>query len=84
VTVSEHAVATDDLTTPARQREMEWISQNPQAIARYAGEWVALVGEQIVAHGADLGHVMEEAYQAGHPEPLVFEAWSEDEGEWLF
>jgi hypothetical protein len=66
-----------------RGREMEWINANPSVVARYAGEWLAVEGEQVVAHGPDLAAVLVAARQAGHPQPLVFQAWSDDEGEWL-
>ena len=68
---------------PPRQREMEWLSRNSVAVAQYAGEWVAIQDDRIVAHGTDLDSVLKTARRAGCVDPLVFEAWSQDEGEWL-
>jgi hypothetical protein len=84
VVVRQQRAAVVEAPAPtAWSREMEWINQNPSVVARYAGEWVAVERDRIVAHGPELGAVLAAARQAGHAQPLVFQAWSDDEGEWL-
>ena len=62
-----------DLThLPPRESEMryflkhrrEWSVEHPR-------DWVAVVGEEIVALGSDLAIVMAAARGAGHPHPFV-------------
>ena len=77
------AAAVAERSAVPHQLELEWINRNAELLAQYAGEWIAIEGEQIVGHGPDLGQVLTAARESGHPQPLVFEAWSPDEGEWL-
>lgn len=50
-----------------RRAEMEWLSKESTA---YAGQWVALDGARLVAHGPKLAAVAEAARAAGVAEPL--------------
>ena len=34
-------------------KELNWIASNPKERAKYRGEYIAIVGERIVAHGED-------------------------------
>jgi predicted DNA-binding antitoxin AbrB/MazE fold protein len=54
---------------PARERrgELEWLAKES---GRYAGQWVALDGGRLVAHGANLAAVSAAARAAGVQEPL--------------
>jgi len=52
-----------------RAREIAW-TRRPDA--RYRGEWVALEGEAVVAHGADNGAVYESARTQGYESPFLF------------
>lgn len=51
----------------ARRDEMQWLAKES---APYAGQWVALDGPRLVAHGAKLAMVSEAAKAAGVEQPL--------------
>lgn len=52
-----------------RAREIAW-TRRPDA--QYRGEWVALEGEAVVAHGADNRAVYESARKQGFESPFLF------------
>lgn len=67
--------ATDrDPTLPPglRQREDAWCRTHPEALLPYAGQWVVLEGEEIVAHGDDPVPLVQRARARGIPSPYVF------------
>ena len=35
-------------------KEYNWFLRNPEIETKYAGEYVAIIGESVVAHGRDL------------------------------
>ncbi len=41
-------------------KEYTWLLMNPEIETQYAGEYIAIIGESIVAHGKDLQKVLEE------------------------
>jgi hypothetical protein len=41
--------------------EIEWAEQDPELRTRYAGQWVALAGHTVVAHGPDRAEVLSAA-----------------------
>lgn len=49
------------------QREYDWFLAHPEIVGRYAGEYIAIVGEKIVAHGRDLKTIFAEAEKHGKP-----------------
>lgn len=52
--------------------EMAWLGANKEWLEReHAGEYVAVVGTSIVAHGSDPVRVHEEAVDKGHPRALI-------------
>ena len=51
-----------------RQREREWLHLNGP---RYAGEWVAIEGDQLVSHGENAKAVLQQAWTAGVQHPLL-------------
>ncbi len=55
-----------------RSLEMEFLRSHPEIFARYVGEWVALEGQQIVAHGRDPAKVVAGARRARVKIPFVF------------
>lgn len=57
---------------PRRQRELAWRAANRDLLQRYAGQWVVLEGDQIVAHGRRMAPVVEQARSRGVPVPYVF------------
>lgn len=48
-------------------KEYEWMLSHPEIESKYAGEYIAIVGELIVAHGKDFKKVLEEAEREGNP-----------------
>lgn len=57
-------------TEPVNERrdEMRWLAKES---GLYAGEWVALEGPGLVAHGPRLSDVRAAAKAAGAPDPLI-------------
>jgi hypothetical protein len=68
--VSDSQRARDESTEPDpyRRQEYEWLRQHRDA---YAGQYVALYGDRLVAHGADGRAVLREAREAGFPRALM-------------
>jgi Family of unknown function (DUF5678) len=56
----------------SRQPELEWRRDHWSALRPYNGQWVALEGERIVAHGRSLTEVVDEARKQGIATPYVF------------
>ena len=50
-----------------RREEMQWLAKES---GPYAGEWVALEGPRLVAHGAKLAQVRAAARTAGASDPI--------------
>lgn len=50
-----------------RREEMQWLAQESSA---YAGEWVAIQGPRLIAHGAKLADVSAAAKAAGVNDPF--------------
>jgi hypothetical protein len=42
-------------------KEYTWLLMNPEIENQYAGEYIAIIGESIVAHGKDFKKVLKEA-----------------------
>jgi len=51
-------------------REFEWLLAHPEIESQYAGEYIAILKEAVVAHGNDFNAVLEEAETHGE-EPLI-------------
>jgi hypothetical protein len=51
-----------------RSREMAWLEEHEQ---EYAGQWVLLWGDRLVAHGDDLLPLRDKALAEGIDRPLV-------------
>ena len=61
-----------------RKRELAWRSGNAAVLQeRYAGKWVVLEGEVLVAHGSSPTEVVRQARNKGIATPYVF--WVEPE-----
>lgn len=56
-------------TEPVNERraEMQWLAQESSS---YAGEWVAIQGPRLIAHGAKLADVSAAAHAAGVTDPF--------------
>jgi len=68
----------EDLNEPdsSRRREMQWLSEHRE---EYAGQYVALWGDTLVAHGPDARKVLAEARAAGKPRALIARIEAPDE-----
>lgn len=60
------------LSGPCRRRELEWRRSHRDLLQTYAGQWVVLEGEEIVAHGNSMAQIVEEARAQGIRVPYVF------------
>ena len=47
--------------------EYNWLMRHPDEVGRYSGEYIAVVGESIVAHGKSFKTVFSEAKKHGDP-----------------
>lgn len=47
--------------------EFNWLVSHPEITSRYAGEYIAVIGEAVVAHGKNLKAVLSEARKLGRP-----------------
>ncbi len=63
-----------DLPQPkARDRELAWRRAHQEMLRNcFAGQWVVLEGEEIVAHSNDAAQAVEEARTKGISTPFVF------------
>jgi predicted DNA-binding antitoxin AbrB/MazE fold protein len=78
--VQEAPLSTNIQSAPDRSREYAWIKQHG---AEYPGEYVALDGEQLLAHGNDGAAVLAAARQAGVAVPFLVRLDSaQEEGSW--
>jgi hypothetical protein len=55
-----------------RTRELEWRKNNSDALRSFAGQWVALEGEEIISHGPDPVAVAADARARGISTPYIF------------
>ncbi len=66
-----------------REQEMRWLAEHE---TEYAGQWLALDGDQLLSHGEDPHKVRAEARAMGVETPFVVFAENPDEpftGGWL-
>lgn len=73
--IQSHRPTTRDLRPVEggfRSRELEWRRTHKDELRRFANEWVALEGEEIVAHGKEPVQVVAEARAKGIQTPYVF------------
>lgn len=62
-----------------RGRELEWRRANRDVLQAFAGQWIVLEGENIIASGADPAQVIEDARARGVQVPYIFCVDVEDE-----
>lgn len=58
-------------------KEYNWLLMHPEVENQYAGEYIAIIGESIVAHGKDFQKVLKEAEKYGK-EPFIHKTFSSD------
>ena len=66
-----------DAAAPQRQprfraRENAWRQKHRDVLREYAGEWLVLEGEEIIAHGEDPAPLVDQARELGIESPYVF------------
>ena len=55
----------------SRMAEISWLSSQRELRVRLAGQWIAVEGERLIAHGQRLTKVVEEARSCGVEHPLL-------------
>ena len=68
-------VIAKDLPVKDRSREAEWLRKHHD---EYAGQWVALDGENLIASGNDLKQVATTARRSGVPHALMIRVDASD------
>lgn len=58
-------------------KEYAWLLMNSEIETQYAGEYIAIIGESIVAHGKEFQKVLKEAEKYGE-EPFIHKVPSSD------
>ena len=56
--------------TTQTMKEFEWLLAHPEIESQYAGEYIAIVKDAVVAYGKDFNAVLQEAERHGK-EPLI-------------
>ncbi len=72
---SQRARQTSEAVSPLNNREREdaWRLSNRKLLQEhFAGQWVVLEGEEIIAHGKDAARAVKEARAKGVAVPFVF------------
>lgn len=58
-------------------KEYSWLISHPEIESNYAGEYIAIVDDSIVAHGKNLKQVMIEAKKINN-NPFIHKVFSSD------
>lgn len=58
-------------------KEYNWLLNNPDIETKYAGEYIAIIGESVAAHGKDFKQVLQEAEKQGK-EPFIHKVSSSE------
>jgi hypothetical protein len=62
----------EGLQTDFRASEMAWLAAHEtDLIHEYAGRWIAIEGQAVVANAGDLATLLQMSNQAGYPHPFV-------------
>lgn len=64
---------------PQRDIEMRWLSEHE---TEFVGQWLALDGDRLIAHGPDAQQVYKEAFAAGVEAPFVVFAEDPQKPQW--
>ena len=60
-----------------KEIESNWLAQHPDIDQQYRGEYIAIWGERVVAHGHNLKEVLEKA-QPIDSNPLIYKVPVQD------
>ena len=55
-----------------REREDAWCRSHPEILRSFAGQWLVVEGEEVIAHGQDPAQLVAEARAKGVRIPYVF------------
>lgn len=62
-----------------RSKELSWLLSHPEVENKYAGEYIAIAEDSIVAHGEDFKQVLKEAEKTiKNPSFIKFRLWREN------
>ncbi len=64
-------VKADEYEPLEREQEMAWLASHVAELAVYAGQWIALVGQQMIAHAATLRELRALTQEQGYADPLM-------------
>ena len=53
-----------------RREEHRWLFDHLDIVRQFTGEWIAVLDDEIIAHGKDFQNVMDEGRKI-HPNPLL-------------
>ena len=53
-----------------REAEFNWVANHPEIFKKYRGEYVAIIGKKVIAHGKHLKQVIKKAEKI-EKEPLT-------------
>ena len=59
----------------ANARQLEWLKENRD---KYAGQYIALDGDVLVANGATIQEVRQKAKEKGAKKPFIFKVFAEE------
>lgn len=61
----------DEIGSSLRETEKAWIDSHIEELSTFAGEWLVVEGDQLVAHNADLVDAIKQARARGVQVPYV-------------
>jgi len=59
--------------------ESKWLEDNPNVYQELAGQWIAIKGKRLIAHGARLKDVLIQSKASGIEHPFVVALPEQDE-----
>lgn len=55
----------------AGMKELAWFEDNQKALVRFAGRWIAIVGQEVIASGETFDEVYDEASKLNYSDMLI-------------
>ena len=52
--------------------DYSWLTEHPEIEEKYLGEWIAVQGGHVVAHGRDLNRILKETARLDPPPHLTY------------
>ncbi|MBI2503927.1 MAG: hypothetical protein HYW07_11930 [Candidatus Latescibacteria bacterium] len=60
-----------------KETEALWLASHPEILQKYRGQYIAVSGERVIAHGKHLRAVLQKARKID-PEPLIDKVPAQD------